>query len=289
MSRVKNKQNEPDMLRVQYAARFSFNQAETLNDFIWILCIFSVLTALIPNFVSETWQLGIPIIIDLIILLCGWRLSVNISLASSLREYFDSYVLGIGFDMFDRSTKEYLSENALKIEQKNPADAKIQMAHTGRDNPPGVKNWYELPETTSPEDESYECQRQNCWWNDKLMKTRLFRSFIAVFILLGITIVIHKLFNLNLLKTILCCGPIIVRLVERVAVNFRYILISYKIDGIVENLSESRTEENILNLQILINDRRKMPVLERNYLHKHRAKSYSEELQNIKESSQSQR
>lgn len=64
-----------------------------------------------------------------------------------------------------------------------------------------------------------------------------------------------------------------------------YILKSYRIDGIVENLSESRTAENVLKLQSLTDERRGMPVLERNRLHRRRAKRYSEEMQKINENS----
>ena len=145
MSQVKIKQNKEDMLHMQYAARYCFNRAENLNDIVWLLCILSVLTAFLPSSVPEMWQLGIPIVIDFAALLCGWRLSENLSLASSLRKCFDAYVLGIGFDSFDRDTKQKLLESAFKIERKNPEGAKIQMTQTGRDNPTGVIVWYELP------------------------------------------------------------------------------------------------------------------------------------------------
>lgn len=212
-------------------------------------------------------------------------MSANLSLAASFRKYFDAYVLSIGSDAFDRDTKQTLFEKALKLERTHSEEARIQMTHTGRDNPPGVKDWYELPQNILPEDEPYECQRQNCWWNDRLAKTRLLYSIIIFCAVFGILIGVHSLLELSLLKTLLCCGPIALRLLERVANNIMYILKSYKIDSIVENLSESRTAENVLKLQSLIDERRGMPVLERNRLHRRRAKRYSEEMQKISENS----
>lgn len=63
---------------------------------------------------------------------------------------------------------------------------------------------------------------------------------------------------------------------ERLIVNIRYYRISLKIDGALDVLSGSRTDENIRKLQAIIDERRAMPVLERNRIHKRRSKEYHE-------------
>lgn len=53
-------------------------------------------------------------------------------------------------------------------------------------------------------------------------------------------------------------------------------MVSLKIDGALDVLENSRSDENIKKLQDEIDMRRAMPVLERNYIHKRFAKVYSE-------------
>jgi len=59
-------------------------------------------------------------------------------------------------------------------------------------------------------------------------------------------------------------------------------MLSLKIDGALEVLTNSRSDENIKNLQTQIDARRSMLVLERNFIHKHYAKEYTELFDDIR-------
>lgn len=283
MSQVRTRQNEKQMLRIQYAARHCFNRAEKLNILIWAFCILAELTIFLPSSMPDKVELGIPVLIDLAALLSSWKMVKNVSLGASFRKYFDAYVLGFGLGSFSRSEEQNLLKTALKIEQKHPETAKTQMTNTGRDKPPGVKDWYELSDIFSPEDEAYECQRMNCEWNNRLAKERLLKSVGLICVLVAVTVLLHWATNTDIWKTLLCCSALLIRCGERIGANTKYILISYEIDSVLKNLSDSRTEDNVKKLQDLLDTRREMPVLEKNRIHKRRAKSYSEEIQNINE------
>lgn len=150
------------------------------------------------------------------------------------------------------------------------------MTNTGRDNPSGVRNWYEFSQPLSEQYAIYECQKQNCWWNKKIMRERIIRTLIGLLVLIPLAIFFLIEMKAGILLVIFSSGGLIVKCVERFIVNGRYYMLSLKIDGALDVLTNSRSNENIKNLQAKIDMRRAMPVLERNRIHKRHAKEYSE-------------
>ena len=272
MHQIIERQNEDNMLRLQFAARYCYNRAEAINNFIWLFSILSGATYVVLATMPETVQLAVPLALDILAGILEWRFVKNITLASSLRAYFDAYVFDLNWEGIGKIELQTLNERAIRIAERHYNEAQIQMKHCSQDDPPGVRDWYELPPDLPENDVIYECQRQNSWWNQRLWKKRLFRNIILCTIIcavIGIVIgALNKEANIWRLRALICFITILMKLAEFLISNIKYYLLSTKIDAVIENLAESRTTDNTIKLQKMLDDRRAMPVLERNRIHK---------------------
>lgn len=277
MNFINQKQNETHMLRVQFAARHCFNQAEKHNYRVWII----VLLAQAIIFCPDSWPMLIePSLAALFTIgeeLHSCRRDKLTAQGASLRGYFDAYVLDIGHDDWSRTKKEELEKYALSLEKKFPEEARIQMSHTGCSNPPGVYNWYDVPKNFEKSEAVFECQKQNANWTKRLMNKRLASAVIEGVVLIAAILLAYMFYGDEWWTTVLFSVPLVLHIYKRVHANIKYFLISQKIGMILENLGEDRTEANTKHLQEQIDQRRELPVFERNCIHKKKAKKFSEE------------
>lgn len=281
---IKQRQNEEKMLRYQYAARKCFNRAEILNNFIWILCILSWFLLFLPDSNKfESISICTTSTLDFIALFLSWRMSANVQWGSKLRNYFDSYVLKIGLNDLTETDRRHLEEKSLKEKNASPKDYTIQISNNGHEKPPGVRDWYEFSHPLNGIDAVYECQNQNCWWNNKVTKRRIIISaiWIIFFFILAVFTKNTLAPKQSPLKIVLSSTAIICKFIERIVENARYYYISIKIDGAKEILENGKTLDTIVALQEKINERRSLLVLENNFIHKLKAKSFSELYQKI--------
>lgn len=99
---IQERQNDEDLLKVQFAARVSFNSAEKFNHFAWIACIVSAFSIFLPSGWPMCIINGIPFIADIFAFLFSIVTSWKVKQASTLRKYFDSYVLDIQLNQFSK-------------------------------------------------------------------------------------------------------------------------------------------------------------------------------------------
>ena len=275
---ISEKQNEPRMLRYQYAARSFYNRAEIQNFFVWIFVLISWALIFIPiNEKNETPLLCIAFFSDLIAAFFCSRVLYTVNIASSLRKYFDAYVFGFDLNRFSELEVRGFEELIIKIINTHQKSSRIQMMNTGRDKPPGVLDWYEIPTHLSEQDAIFECQKQNCWWNKKITIKRIAFSGVLIISFFCITIGFFKITNtdLSVLKVALCSAGLVLKAGERIATNIRYYLLGLKIDHALETLEVSKNSKLLLHLQELIENRRTMPVLEINIVHRMLAEKLS--------------
>ena len=274
-SEIEKRQNEDRMLRYQYASRRYFNRAEKLNDLVWVMCIISWLVIFLPDIPNtEILVIVIPAFADTVAVIFSGIMANYIASASSLRRYFDAYVLGINIEQFDAPQVQKLEELSLKAINDSPDIAKVEMANTGHDKPNGVRNWYEFTRPLSEEDAVYECQKLNGWWNKKMSGERIKYTVIRLIIFISLAILLLIITKADILITILSSIALIIKCIERLVANLRYYKISLEIDGAIDVLTSNRSSENVKEVQAKIDERRAMPVLERNRIHKRRSKEY---------------
>ena len=265
---IQKRQNEMMFLKIQYAARVCFNAAEKYNYFAWLACIFSAFSIFLP----ETWHPfvfnGIPFVFDLVAAIFYILTKKNVRWGACIRRYFDANVIGIDSSQFSHSEERNIIEKAESIFTKHSHDGLVQIGNTGHDVPPGVKDWYEFSTPLNGVDAQFECQKQNVWWNKKMSQRK-----IPVIIFVGICIIIAFGFSMHILDrsiftTFLCSSGLLLKVLERLYENIKYIQVSLQIDGSKETIEIKPEERYVEHLQSLIDKRREINVLELNSIHK---------------------
>ena len=272
---ISDRQNESLLLKIQYASRRYVNSAEIVNYVSWLLCIVSAVMIFIPDSAPELIEKGIPVLLDVFAFITVYIFNSKLKNAASLRNYFDSYVLMICEDNYTDVRKQELREIALNTYNRHKKEADISIQKTGRDKPPGVKDWYEFKNPVDDLQAQFACQKQNIWWNKKMVKNRMIILPIILFILISFFVAMFVLFKSDAPSIIVCAIGIILKVIERIIEHYFYHKISIKIEAIQNHAERELTVETVKELQELINERRKIPVLEINIIHKLKAKQYS--------------
>lgn len=208
---------------------------------------------------------GIPCVADIFAFVFSLITSYQVNWASKLRKFFDSYVLDIQLNQFSETELREIREQTEKIYIRNPTYAATQMANTGKDSPSGVRNWYVFSKFYHGINAQFECQRQNTWWNSKMVTVRIITT-VFIFILVG-SVFFFLLLNNSIINVLLCSAGILIKICERVIENWRYARVSRLIDGSQQTIEVHPTAEGIEQLQNLIDKRRSINVLELGWLH----------------------
>ena len=108
-----------------------------------------------------------------------------------------------------------------------------------------------------------------------MVKNRMIILPIILFILISFFVAMFVLFKSDAPSIIVCAIGIILKVIERIIEYYFYHKISIKIEAIQNHAERELTVETVKELQELINERRKIPVLEINIIHKLKAKQYS--------------
>lgn len=274
---IQERQNEEMMLKTQYVARAKYNSAEKQGTFAWVMCIASAVTIFIPSTFPDAFQIMAPILCDVLALIASIRQNSLVKTAANYREYFDARVFGINDSQnktYENDIKEYCMDHAEECD--------IQTNNTGLDTPPGVRNWYDLSEVKPDDNAVFECQKQNAWWEERLSKKRV--ALLVSFIIIAAVVLVvlwPMIKDANGITRVIFSSAIIIKTIERLNAEYEYEVISHKIEGAIGNMSVGLSEENILDLQKWINEKRHCNVVGMNILHKKLARSLSETYQTI--------
>lgn len=272
---ISKRQNEDIFLKIQYASRRYFNSAEKINYLSWGLCISSAIMIFVPDTVSRLISMGIPALLEVFAFITACIFNCKLKNAAILRNYFDSHVLMICEENYADSRKQKIREIALNTYHKHQKEADITIRNTGRDKPPGVKDWYEFKNIVDNLQAQFECQKQNIWWNKKMVKNRMIVLPIIWLILVSLLVILFILFKSDVLSIVICAIGIIVKTAERIIEHYHYHEISIRIEAIQSHAERELTAEVIKELQELIDERREIPVLEINIIHRLKANQYS--------------
>lgn len=277
---INNRQNDEDMLKCQFAARHYYNAAEKYCALAFGSTLLSCLCILLPSG-NKPLALLLPLLLDVIAFFLYYKMGRAVSAAARLRNYFDDIVLG--FNRKSQAQNEMRAIRKLVHEacSKNEADCLAQIANTGRDDPPGVKNWYEFSKNYADTEVVFECQMQNQWWSKKMIWGRL----IAYVTLLLICVVGFSLISTHFpdytFRISVCVLSLFITLLDRALENGSYLRITMEIDNACKLLSSSKNKELLEELQNWIESRRGLRVIELNFFHKKISKKLSEKYEQI--------
>ena len=266
------------MLNCQYSARVLFNRAEKYSYFTFIISIFSALCVFLNGNMASFL---IPVITSILSVVTTYLMKKNQKLAAMIRNYFDANVLGINDNNYSETEVCKIASIVEKIISKSPKKHSIQISHTGKDDPPGVKDWYQFSKDYPGNEAVFECQKQNCWWNDRLCKNRitilmgLFIVFIVIYCLIT-----HYL-KISFFHSLLCVISLLLGLGYQIVENITYLKISNDLNVLLNVPNISQNEEQLYHIQARLNDRRELAVLEINWLHRRTSKTWSEQYERI--------
>ena len=270
---ILNRENEECMLKIQYAARYYFNLAEKLLYFTWIACIISGLSIFF-SYDAPKWAVyGIPFSADILVMVFSYALNAKVQSAARLRNFFDAYVLDINYSRFQGHDIREIKEKAEKVYSRFSTSASIELANTGHENPPGVRDWYTFNEPVSGIKSKYECLYQNTWWDKELQPARLTALFIFSIVAVGIYAWFAS--RNGIFQSVLCSAGLLGNIYGRFQENYKYTQISNKIDGSMSTIESHLTEENVEVLFNLVGERRHINVLGIGRWHKHVANKLS--------------
>ena len=278
LNKIKKKQNEEEMLKCQYVARFFYNRAEKLNYLGWLCAILAVVSTFIPE-KYEVMTIVVPVIIGLMELGIQNWFEKCIEKGALLRNYFDAQVIELYRDRYSSEDIRRIKELVYDVTEKHVRECEIQIRNTGRDNPPGVKDWYEF-NNKNVEDAQFECQRMNCWWDKYESKIRIIFTYMLLIFCVAMVLAVFSLTKATWWK-LFVFYPVFVTIVRRMRANQKYHEISLKIEGAKSVVSENGGIGEKLTLQRLIEEKRMLPVLQINAIHKKIAKKLSERYERI--------
>ena len=225
------------------------------------------------NIFVRNFAMVFSVILDVVS--CVSILVANSSVANGamLRNYFDRVVLG--FDASEYSARR-ISELVQKVLLNRRNECNLQILHSSRDDPPGVRDWYEFSRKYPDSEVVFECQRQNQWWTERMAFPRVIIRILLFLTAIIIGVVIACILRIELLRILACFAGLVVVFLERLVNNVRYLVLLVKAKGCFEILENSRSDGQIEEMQKKIEERRELPVLESNFLHKMKSRILSE-------------
>ena len=281
---IKDNQNKREKLECQFAARKYYNRAEGCLVAMLICSVISALFVVFPdspNNVAKVVLVAIPLFLDLVSAIFLISTSQLVKNAALLRNYFDQTVLHFQGKEYSNEDLRHIRELRSRMVSKYAEECKVQITHTSRNNPPGVKDWYEFSREYTDSEVVFECQRQNQWWNKKLLAKRMVCYAIVCGVVIVASVSLISLSCISAWRILVSFFGIAISLIDRIYENFLYISLSKKIDNYIELISISKNDDQIEKLQRKIEERRAMPVLEMNIIHKKFSKCFSERYEKI--------
>lgn len=272
---IQKRQNSDDMLNCQYAARFHFNRAESLGYLAFILSVLSALCIFFPDSEKAIF-IAIPIALDIAAIAVQFYFDFIQKTGAKLRNYFDAVVLGINESDYSVEEVRDIKKTIIKTISKNPTQHKLQISNNGSDNPPGVKDWYDLSFDEKCAHATCECQKQNYHWTDNLARKRKHISIGTIAIIIIICALAVSLFHLSPSKWIPCFIGLGLNQLTNAINIYKHSQLMHEIYTISRMPGIENNFVQIIHLQKKINELRELPVLEINAIQKHYNKKWAE-------------
>lgn len=275
MKEIAKRQNEELYLKLQFAARKLFNRAELTGYLTWFFCMVSVVVGLLCGNDSHFIFAIIIIVSEVAALFFDKYTAQTILNAADLRALFDHHVLNLPLPKTEKP-KEELLEIAENLKQNHYKEYSYQISHTGKQQPPGVKDWYDT-EVDVPKGScaAYYVFKNNQWWDKKMV---LFKTVISIALLIAVILVFIFIFlNLSFsdsLWFVVGSLALTVKIVERIVISTRYHDASVKIDTLLNIFDTLGKDKAIPEIQNAITARRRLPVVHINLFHNVKAFSY---------------
>lgn len=281
MNDIKTKQNTPEILDFLFSARFYMNRADFQSTLKYYLIIISIILLLINFSLKKEYIDNIILIISLISLPFNSAIKKNIKKGALTKQYID-------YDLYDFK-KNHLKNYELIVESKNYAIDKnynfykTQIENNGDSKERGVKDWYFVNDSIPKLSAILICQKQNIYWDQKLIKIYKWLIYICLAILFIILLIFIYLFQSNFLKiliSLLIYGYSFFELIFQINKQEKLMIeIDVRINYIENTKILLKTNE-LLKIQELIDKRRSFLIIP-DQLHKILCKTIHKNIKEI--------
>ena len=252
MDKIFIRQNDEDILELLFAQRISYNRAEKLNTIGWCLTLILLLLEGCKKWIPivENNLLVINAVLAVIIFLVDFKTSDMIKKGSQIKNLIDCTLFGFPVE----KDTEKLVDYSISLKLKYPKRYKEQINHSGDSTIKGVKDWYTRYNSENHNYVILNCQKENIWWNKKLVA---FYKRILIAIVLGvIAILFISVGSGNITINLICVTVILVstvlfRCISALAQINNYSQAMSKAHGKVEIIDNNTRDLNVGDLQSL--------------------------------------
>ena len=275
MKEISIRQNEPDILILQYLQRKMYDDSKQCWRYSWYVAWTLLVCSLILQVLdleSSGTIIVLIAILDVSILALEYISDKKMKIGASTKYYIDNILFELS-NAESKYTIKKVRELAIECSQKDNIGYEIQIRNTGKDNPPGLKDWYTVSVSDDMNQAIFMCQEENSWWQSKLsnlyMKCLLVTIgvlVILIFLILCIFGITVEMFVLLLLTNLGIVG----KAIKDAIAMYKYNIIQVRIHENIEMIKRMDTIDISL-LQLLqdnINGLREVNFLVPDFLHK---------------------
>lgn len=264
------RQNNEDILDLLYSQKVSYDKAEIHNRIGWGMTALLMILTVGKLFISS-WEQSfsvIELIIAVGIFAVDYKTKILINWGAETKGLIDSIL----FD-FPIQNREKLIEYAIKIKNKNKDDYELKTTHRGDDNIRGVRDWYTEYSSNNHYKVILNCQKENVWWNEKLVNyyKKIIVIFIGISILLALVFISYFAIKIDFAWGLMILGStILIRSIEQIMTIRTYIKAMEHAQAKVELIEADSNNLNMESLQSLqknIEENRKSGFLVPSWVH----------------------
>ena len=257
---INQKQNEDKMLELQYYARKQYNKSVILSEINIAVILISIILEILN--MNNIYISGLLFIIFLIL---EFLINKCIKDAAKARNIFDDILFKFNIpEDYDK-----IKEKAYRICLKNKRDFEMQKRNTGTDNPPGLKDWYTKNDGKNMNEIILKCQIENTRWDKEItnIDLRVFLTILFVLVCVGVIKYFNKPLH-ELIKCLFVTIQLVWEIIKRIKFYYDYNKNLSNRECLIKEFSNNRvSKNNLISLQKLIEERRKLNLVPLNSIH----------------------
>lgn len=262
---IKEKQNNENILKLQYASRHLYNFAEILGYSSWLLTFIIILIGWFDKSNNSYIVAYVVAVITILNTVVDYLRTKAINIAAAIRTYIDYALFDICtrkiFNGFTTDTINRVGEFISKFHKKT---YQKQISNSGTDVYKGVKDWYALNDNMTKEEEILSAQKENCSFDMSISKST-YILFTAIIIILAF-IVIKLDSNFLLICALI---PMILKVIKFFIDYYEYKKIYDEEKIIISKLDYKGYDKDLsLQLQECIDNRRKLNFVVFSFVYK---------------------
>lgn len=252
MDKIFIRQNDEDILELLFAQRISYNKAEKLNTIGWCLTLILLLLESCKKWIPivENNLLVVNAVLVVVIFLVDLKTSDMIKKGSKIKNLIDCSLFGFPME----KDTEKLVDYSISLKLKYPKHYKEQINHSGDGTIKGVKDWYTR---YSSENHNYvilNCQKENVWWNEKLVT--FYKKLLIAIVLVIVAILFISVGSGNItidliFVTVIFVSTVLFRCISDLVQINNYSQAMSRAHGKIEIIDNNTRDLNVVDLQSL--------------------------------------